>query len=369
MHRKKYYAIAITGGPCGGKSSGISGIADYLESLGFRVIIVSEAATRAMEGRIDVERFGLPSFQRHLIRAALNDEMLARQIAEETGTLDRPVVILFDRTWHDSRAYMPMEMWLECGRESGALERAPLSGYDGVIHLASTAVGRPDLFALHRANNPKRIEKTAEEATQRDEGVRQAYTGSEQWRFIDNSGTFAQKMEAAVNAACAFIGIPEPRWFQRKFVVESVDRDALERAHPVAIDIFEYWLDGYRWRRRKILEDGSESYARVHKINDPDPGRQIKVVTAVDSDTFYSGWDRARAMNAPHLDRTRFSLESGGTRVVLDEYRTPRGRTLFEAHVGQRMGHFVKPPWITLGREVTGEERHTSEAYAYPAPP
>lgn len=369
MSRKKYYTLVLTGGPCGGKTSGIVGIADHLESLGFRVIIVSEAATRAMEGRIDVDRFGLEAFQTHLIRAALNDELLARRLAEESGTPERPVIVLLDRTWHDSRAYMQEDLWLKAGRESEASTLAPLSRYDGILHLASTAVGRADLFEIHRANNPVRIEKTPAEAIARDEAVRAAYHGAERWRFIGNEGTFAQKIETAITAACQAVGVPEPLWFQRKFLVKAVDFEALAQAKPVAIDVFEYWLDGFRWRRRRLREDGSTSFARVQKVALESPGEEIKIVTPTDDATFMAGWNRARQSNAPWLDRTRYSTDHAGTRVVFDAYSTPIGRMLFEAHVGARMAPFEAPPWIELGNEVTADRRHTAEYYANPAPP
>ena len=45
MNQDKIPVIAVTGGPCGGKSKAVKRIKEWLEPLGYTVYVLSEVAT------------------------------------------------------------------------------------------------------------------------------------------------------------------------------------------------------------------------------------------------------------------------------------------------------------------------------------
>ena len=65
--------VLLTGGPCAGKTTAIAAIAQDLTQLGYKVLVVPEAATLIMQGGAMIvssqftEQQGL-SFQKGLIR-------------------------------------------------------------------------------------------------------------------------------------------------------------------------------------------------------------------------------------------------------------------------------------------------------------
>ena len=50
--RMKIIKIAVTGGPCGGKSTALSHIKKTAEELGFRVLTIGETATELISGGV-----------------------------------------------------------------------------------------------------------------------------------------------------------------------------------------------------------------------------------------------------------------------------------------------------------------------------
>jgi len=57
MLEKQSKEIVLTGGPCGGKTTGLSYISEKLMDWGFRVFIVPEVATMIIGGGIpDIEQ-------------------------------------------------------------------------------------------------------------------------------------------------------------------------------------------------------------------------------------------------------------------------------------------------------------------------
>ena len=49
---KKSIKIAVTGGPCAGKSSALDMLKTFFEQNGYKVLIVAETATEMMNGGI-----------------------------------------------------------------------------------------------------------------------------------------------------------------------------------------------------------------------------------------------------------------------------------------------------------------------------
>ncbi|CAK5037509.1 unnamed protein product [Meloidogyne enterolobii] len=54
---KQIYKLVLTGGPCGGKTTGQERLATFFEGLGWKVFTVPEAASILLRGRTRFQEF------------------------------------------------------------------------------------------------------------------------------------------------------------------------------------------------------------------------------------------------------------------------------------------------------------------------
>ena len=107
----KQYQICLTGGPCGGKSTALSLLTRRLQSLGFQIFIVPEAATLLFNGGFSYDGSTIHS------ELAFEANKIKTQIALEDAFMNlakmskKPTVIICDRGTMDSRAYIGIEKW------------------------------------------------------------------------------------------------------------------------------------------------------------------------------------------------------------------------------------------------------------------
>ena len=74
--------IVITGGPCAGKSTGLSRIEQELTNRGYKVYVVAETATENILGGIKPSEVSLINFQKSIMEIQLNKEKVYREQAE-----------------------------------------------------------------------------------------------------------------------------------------------------------------------------------------------------------------------------------------------------------------------------------------------
>lgn len=155
--RPAVYKIVLTGGPCGGKSTAVSLLTRRLQSLGFTIYIVPEAATLLFTAGA---RFDPTSIYTEL---AFEANKIRVQIALEDAFMDlaksstRPTVIICDRGTMDSRAYVGPEKWSIMLQENAwTVQALRDQRYDAVFHLVTTAIGAEEFYT--NANNATRLE-------------------------------------------------------------------------------------------------------------------------------------------------------------------------------------------------------------------
>ena len=102
------FTLALTGGPCGGKSSSLSALTTALKDKGFDVYTCPEVPTIMISGGCVYpgESAGqrLIEFETALIRLQLQMENSFQQVARSTGM---PSVIIVNRGLIDISAYIP----------------------------------------------------------------------------------------------------------------------------------------------------------------------------------------------------------------------------------------------------------------------
>lgn len=145
------YKIAITGGPCAGKSTSLKKIHDDLSAKGFRVFMVPEVPTLVVEagGMILMSKFNIQErikFQSLLIRFQMYTEDYFTRLAEMSRS---PSVVLCDRGTVDPAAYVSKEEFQAIMDEEGwSWVTLRDRRYDRVVFLSSAANGAENFYTL-----------------------------------------------------------------------------------------------------------------------------------------------------------------------------------------------------------------------------
>ena len=192
-------AIVITGGPCAGKTTAMSWIANNLPQKGYRVLFVPETATELIGGGLTPWGCGTNlDYQRCQMELQLTKERLFEQGAR-TMPADK-VLIVCDRGAMDNKAYMTDAEFEQLCEEMHTNEVELRDRYDAVFHLVTAAKGAEEFYTT--ANNSARIE-TPQEAAALDDRLIAAWTGHPHLRIIDNSSAFEEKLERLLNEVLA----------------------------------------------------------------------------------------------------------------------------------------------------------------------
>lgn len=105
--------ICLTGGPCAGKTTALATLNQKMNELGFRVLIVPEAATMLMKGGVFIQTPKMTfadsvKFQINIMRTQMNLEDIFVEIALNS---EIKTVILCDRGVMDGSAYIDDHIW------------------------------------------------------------------------------------------------------------------------------------------------------------------------------------------------------------------------------------------------------------------
>ena len=102
---KNIQVIALTGGPCAGKTTAASYIQNYMTKLGWYVIFVDEAATQQISNGFLPTMMSETDFQSMIINTQYQKEEIAKKAAEHITGYDN-ILIVCDRGICDNQAYM-----------------------------------------------------------------------------------------------------------------------------------------------------------------------------------------------------------------------------------------------------------------------
>ncbi len=203
-------SLCYTGGPCAGKTTILSCIADRLMDYGYNPFMVPEAATLIIGGNI---KYGNPYLQKAIYRTQMH---FFKTFNEAASHKDRSV-ILHDRGVLDNLAYMDEEKFRTLILPQ-KLEYLRDSQFKGIIHLQTAAIDAEKFYTLR--NNTARSE-TLEEARGIDQRLLQAWNGHPKHVTIANKGIdFEQKKRMAVEATLSILGIPVPIEDEQKFLID-----------------------------------------------------------------------------------------------------------------------------------------------------
>ena len=217
--------VALTGGPCGGKSSALALLMKRATREGFDVYFAPETATVILNSGFQFPtdpaaptyEHQLFAFQMGLMRMQLQNERAMTELAASTG---RPSIIIFDRGLLDAKGYMTARLWDRVlstldprGGEPGAhgpvTEDYLLGRYDGVVHLVTSADGAEKFYkwgkTVDDGGNAVFRRESPDEARALDKTMQKVWRNHPMHTVVTNTGyaDFQGKLQAAASAILA----------------------------------------------------------------------------------------------------------------------------------------------------------------------
>lgn len=357
--QKKITKIVLTGGPCSGKTSGMSYLSQKLGDLGYCVIVVGEYPTEIMgSGITPLANISLHDFQHNLLLG--QRERDARYISFAKAVPREKIVILFDRGLLDIKAYMSEASW-NATLDDTSLQEVILRDelYDAVIHMRSVAYDKPEYYT--RENNPARIE-TVEEAKIADEKVLNAWIGHSHVRVIDNKTNFEDKLGRVLREILHILGEPIPLEIERKYLVA----DTFDwRSIPVPfqeIDIEQAYLVNDT-RIRKRGQNGSHIYTETRKQSTPGTIARIEIEQRIRAREYCEKMEHL-IPGSSIIRKKRICFIYEGQYFEFDFFEDGITHPLLEIELTDVRDTIMLPPWIPIIRDVTEEKEYTNRSIA-----
>ena len=355
--------IVITGGPCAGKTTGMSWIQNAFTKRGYQVLFVPETATELISGGVAPWTCGSNyDFQTALLELQLKKEEIFEKTARTMAA--EKILIVCDRGAMDNLAYMT-EAEFRAALHTLSLDRVKLRDeYDGVFHLVTAADGAEAFYTL--SNNQARTE-TPEQARTLDRKLIAAWTGHPHFRVIGNDGDFESKMRRLIAEISALLGEPEPFEIERKFLIEFPDLkwlESLPNCHKV--DIIQTYLKAPAGAERRVRQRGENgSYLYYETIKKPAVGglKRVEIERRLTQKEYLMLLMEADPDLRP-IRKTRYLLTWEKQYFEIDLYPFWNDRAIVEIELNDEKAAIRFPKKLRVLKEVTEDPAYKNAALA-----
>jgi len=363
---RRVYKLVLTGGPCGGKTTGQSRLCTFFENLGWKVFRVPETATVLLSGGIkfgdlsDEEAF---KFQENLIRTMIQIENTYFELGK---SCKRNCLIICDRGFMDASAYISKEKWekMMAGNGWNPIDNRD-SRYNQIVHMVSAANGAEDFYSTeeHACRS-----EGVELARELDYKAAAAWVGHPYFDVIDNSTDFETKMNRMIESVCQKLGIDTGDRLKTssrklKFLVSGPLSADSEFPPFQDFEVVHNYLQssGMRVQARLRKRGQNGHYSYIHTLRRPHlHGQSIEVRTQLSHRDYLNMLSQRDDAHFTIFKKRRCFLVNNQY-FHLDIYQEPshtrcKGLMLLETYTslhGDQLKNSM-PKFLNIVKEVTG---------------
>jgi CYTH domain-containing protein/thymidylate kinase len=361
------HIIAITGGPCAGKTTGLVLLEQMLKDRGYKVIVSPESATKLIMAGFCPWEVDRTLFQKQLILDTVMQEERFITAARAYRDMGHKVVILCDRGVIDGQAYTSgSEEFEGMVKDLGlSINSICNNRYHAVIHLRTAALGAEEFYTL--SNNGARTE-TPEEARMFDQKILEAWQRHHHPRVVDNSTDFDGKIDRLFAEVCTVLGDPEPIEVEQKFLIEPYNLESIPVHVMVSKIVQDYLISPFEGEERRVRsrsDDGGTSYFYTvkRKIR---PGVRTEIERVIDKEE-YERLLGLKDQNFQTIKKHRACFFFQGQFIEIDTFDSPESHLnlcLMEIEQSMVQRELVLPPFLKVVKEVTDDEEYSNRFIA-----
>lgn len=367
-NKYRTYKLVLTGGPCGGKTTGQERLATFFEDIGWKVFTVPETATVLLRGGVKFSELNsdqMYQFQKDLLLTLLQIEKVF--FDQASLITDRNVLIICDRGAMDPSAYMETEGWNRILKDSN-LNAFDLrdNRYNQIVHLVTAADGAKSYYTLK--NNCARSEDI-DQAKDQDLMTRNAWVGHPYVDIIDNTDfrSFNDKILQVIQVVCDRISIPYHDRFaknskKRKWLIKTINQELFTKYEEFSVR-HDYLLSvepNVQVRIRKRCQNNRSTYTFTKRLKVE--GELVETKTQL-NEREYNGWlnvkDKSRAAVFKKRRCFNFGLQFFNLDIFVDPLPPAcygKGLMILETYTTKPCGDFEPklPDFLEVDREITG---------------
>lgn len=389
-NNNKVYRLVLTGGPCGGKTTGQSRLCTFFENLGWKVYRVPETATILMGGGVkwtDLTEDEAYRFQENLIRTMVQIENTYFDLA---ASCNKNCLVICDRGIMDASAYLKPEQWERMKTENNWNEiEIRDSRYNQVLHLVSAANGAE---AFYCTDNHLTRHEGIELAKHLDQLTSQAWVGHPYYDIIDNSTDFERKVVRMIAAVCNRLGVEAGDRLsldshKRKFLVATLPDDLAkmqritvregtldEAGIPIAnaypqfqdfIVVHDYLCTPNQRMQARIRKRGQNgNWTYTHTIRRPEVNNESPELKMQISSREYELLKAQKDSRRFTIFKKRRCFLWNNQYFQMDIYEEPcharcRGLIILETYTTLKGDDLKLPDFLNIVKEVTNDRQYS----------
>ena len=357
------FNVVLTGGPCAGKSTGLSRIEQELTKRGYKVYVVAETATEVITGGIKPSEIDWLHFQKSIFEIqTIKEKVFRERAAEYSEKHNVDCVIIYDRGLLDAKAFMSNKDYTALLKIEGRKEIEVKDSYDGVFHLKTAAEGAEQFYTLE--NNGARSE-TPEQARSVDKKIIKAWTGHPHLRIIDNSTNFREKIDRLMAEIYALLGEPIPNEIERKYLIKMPNLEELcEKYSVTKLNIIQTYLNSSQDIERRVRQRGIEGVYSYYYTEKRGFGlSRIEVEKKISKEEYLDYlMDADTTLHQVRKDRYCFVYENNY--IELDVYPFWKNYAVVEIELNNEEQDVLIPSEIEVIKEVTEDEKFKNKSLA-----
>ncbi len=389
---KNIHMIAITGGPCSGKTTGLAKLVQMLKDKGYKVLLSPESATKLIQGGVYPWEIKPAVFQKQILLDTLMQEERFMEAAVAYRNLGHKVVILCDRGAMDGEAYVEKgEFESLCAELGFSLHDICNQRYHAVMHMRTAALGAEEFYTLE--NNASRTE-TPELARALDQKTLEAWQRHHHPRVIDNSTGFDLKIARLLAEVSAVLGDPTPIEKEEKFLIEPIEATSIPAFVTESKIVQDYLLPandacrrsgcrsckkpcfkpshakkgtGFReaegMRRVRARSDAAGTSYFYTVKQDIRPGERYEVERMI-TRAEYEEFLEIRDPKLRTIQKRRLTFFHLNQFIEIDLFDDPEGFALMEIEQSSIQPELVLPPFVKVLRNVTSDNRYSNRGIA-----
>lgn len=363
--------IVLSGGPSSGKSSSLAILTQLLESRGYHVFTVFEAASSLILNGIKPSSYiSMDEFQEYIIDMQLSTEKIFDGVVKHYNP-DK-IIIFYDRGIMDGAAYVERSEFAKLLKKKKLTINDIMSRYDAVFHLVTAADGAEEFYSWNDpskedvGNNAARRE-SPEEARIKDKLTLNAWIGHPHLRVFDNSTDFKGKVDRIINEVFALLGVPVPSEIERKYLINKPTDEQIKALGCIsATQIIQTYLKcngntaERRVRQRGTKEDGFNFY--YTEKTDVSTGVRIENERKISKDEYLDLL--AEADTSLHqILKTRYCFVYEKQYFEMDIYPFSDEYAIVEIELND-INENVKLPPLNFVKDVTDDKQYRNSELA-----
>lgn len=370
-YEPKLYKLVLTGGPCGGKSTGQARLCTFFENLGWKVFRVPETASVLLSGGIkfsDLNEEEATIFQENLLKTMLQIEDTFFELGK---TCKRDCLIICDRGAMDASAFVAKDKWEHIMKKNfwNSVELRD-NRYNQIIHMVSAARGAEEFYSIEDHSCRSEDVQVAREL---DVKAAAAWVGHPYFDVIDNSTDFEGKIRRMIVSVCHKVGLyTGDRLLKNsrkyKFLVEGPLPDDSSFPPFQDFEVVHNYLQSNslnQVRLRKRGQKGHYSYIHTVRRQNQPGGQVIEVKTQVTHRDYINLLTQKDSLHFTIYKRRRCFIDNNQY-FQLDIYEQPshprcKGLILLETYSALEKEQLMKtlPCFLNIKKDVTGNPEYS----------